>query len=172
MNRRDFFKTTGSAIIGAAAISADLFAANNTTPIVSNHAIDWINNNIKIKSYTGIIQKLTLNPIQEEYIKKLQNPDTTMLKLSVDRQVGYTTATAAYIVYKMIHETNYNTLIVSAINDQSNYIRDMITYMYLNIPISENQNINAYFSRTNAEFVHNDSKYNRNTILLCNIEIK
>lgn len=165
MNRREFFKTTGTAIIGTTICSTDLFAEKNIEPIVHNHAIDWINANIKIKiPYNTNFEKIRLNPIQEKYIKLLQNPTSDISKLYVGRQEGLTTATAAYVLYKMINEKcRYNAWIISASDRQRCRMRDLVMKMYDNLPEKEKQSIYVSFNKTNAEFIYNEP-YGKNKV--------
>lgn len=80
----------------------------------------WIEKNIKLRKFTSndrLHNLLKLNQYQQAYINKIDDPHLQPMLLCVDRQQGYTTATAAYCIYKLHHSKNQRILITSSNHD-------------------------------------------------------
>lgn len=145
MNRRNFIKNT-SVGLGALSLCPILGTTNNNKKIFScpsetSHAVEWIEKNIK--RYDVFLRQyvpLELNNTQLNFIHIIEARDIGF-NAYIDypkRQMGYTTASMAYLLYRLIHDDNSNflaiclnytqcTVFVDRIQEMCNYLPNQLS---------------------------------------------
>ena len=136
MNRRTFLTLLSAS---AAAPFTGIGLSIPTIPTLP-HPIEWIEDNIKLNG-----EEIVLSGAQRKYIEGIilgEKVDHKMMEIQAWRQIGYTTATAAYLMYKMIHESNKSFLLLALNHNQSEYFSNILRGMYNSLP---NQSmVNSY----------------------------
>lgn len=177
MNRRNFFKT---AAIGLGSISVlPLLNGKKSTniqpEIPHSIAVDWINNNIKRYDPIHGTVPLKLNDTQIHYIQCIEKTEHPLFFKYNQRQIGYTTVTAAYLLYRMIHDTNSNFLIGCPNDDQFRSMMDTIRGMYNHLP-NQLSVVKSYSTDRRIMYINSNklvlSSYNSVHLDLCSTHYK
>lgn len=133
MNRRNFLKTAATGL-GSISVFPLLNGKESTHTPPHSNAVDWINCNIKRYDPVRGNVPLKLNDEQINFIHYIELNDESLLLKYQQRQSGYTTATAAYLLYRMIHDTNSNFSIICSNENQRGNVMDIISGMYNHLP--------------------------------------
>lgn len=177
MNRRNFFKTTA---IGLGSISLlPLLNGKESTNIQSeipcSNAVDWINCNIKRFDPVRGNVPLKLNDEQINFIHYIEVNDESLLLRYQQRQSGYTTVASAYMLYRMIHDTNSNFLLICPNENQRGYVMNNIRGMYNHLP-NQMSVVKSYSCDRRVMYINSNklvlSSYNRVHCDLCSTHYK
>jgi hypothetical protein len=133
MNRRNFLKTILIATAGVGVTYPPLMLAESEMAEDAQlpyHSIKWINENINTISLIYGIIPLKLNEEQIQFIRYIEMNDESLYLQYPNRQSGYTTAAAAYILYRLIHDKNSSFLTICLDSNSSGNFMDTIRDMY------------------------------------------
>ena len=181
MNRRNFFKTATLGLGTVALLpftdntlsaNTSLISASESPLIPTSHAIEWINNNIKRRDiFIGKNVPLQLNDAQLDFIRIAEKYTKSNSYISYPkRQTGYTTAAAAYLLYRLIHDRNSSFLTVCINLDQCSYFMDTIRDMYNHLPNQLSQ-VKTYSCNKLSMYINSNklviSSYNNIYLNLC-----